>query len=501
LARRRISHNLQGIFNLVRISKIFPISLLSLLFLISSPSSGQVTEDLQLPELGSITSGTISLQKEYELGRAFLKAFRSQVRTISDPLLQDYLEELIYKLASFSTLKDKRLEIAIVDNKTINAFAVPGGVIGIHNGLLLQAGTEAQLSSVLAHELAHLSQRHFARSVEAQKRNTIPNMAGLLAGIIVAATSGGSAGMAALTAIQAATLQSQLRYSRLHEQEADRVGMQTIVRAEMDPGGAADMFEKMQQASRYASNRPPEFLLSHPVTESRISDARNRARKHPKKMYTDSLRFQLMKARVILHFSGNSKETVSRFRAKLSSGSSQPDADQYGLVLALTANGDFAEAEAKLGSLRKASPMEMSYLIAEAELYIASAKNEQAIQLLDNALSINPGNHPLTMTLADALIKSNQPHRAESLLEKHSSRKPNDPYVWYLLAETHGLAGDIVGVHKARAEFFVLNGVLDRAARQLSYALPLVKGNHLSTSKIKERIKQIKQMELAMKQL
>ncbi|MFT7128575.1 MAG: putative Zn-dependent protease [Gammaproteobacteria bacterium] len=486
---------------MVRISRIIRVCLLSVLLLVSRSSFAQISEELQLPELGSTTSGTISLQKEYDLGRAFLKAFRSQVRTISDPLLQDYLEELIYKLASFSTLKDKRLDIVVVDNKTINAFAVPGGVIGIHNGLLLQAGTEAQLSTVLAHELAHLSQRHFARNKEAQKRNTIPNMAGLLAGIIVAATSGGSAGMAALTAVQAATLQSQLRYSRLNEQEADRVGMQTLVRADMDPDAAANMFEKMQQATRYASNRPPEFLLSHPVTESRISDARNRSRKHPKKLYKESLLFHLMQARVALHFSGNSKDTVAQFQAKLNAGRGHSDADQYGLVLALTANGDFEEAQNQLTPLRDASPMEMSYLIAQAELYTASGRNKEAIKLLDKALSINPGNHPLTMTLADALIKSNQAYRAASLLKSHTAKKPNDPSVWYLLAETHGLAGNIVGVHQARAEFFVLNGVLDRAARQLGYALPLVKNNHLSTTKIKERIKQIKQMELAMKEL
>ncbi|MFT5691788.1 MAG: putative Zn-dependent protease, partial [Oceanicoccus sp.] len=267
------------------------------------------------------------------------------------------------------------------------------------------------------------------------------------------------------------------------------------------PDAAANMFEKMQQATRYASNRPPEFLLSHPVTESRISDARNRSRKHPKKLYKESLLFHLMQARVALHFSGASKDTVAQFQAKLNAGRGHSDANQYGLVLALTANGDFEEAQNQLTPLRDASPMEMSYLIAQAELYTASGRNKEAIKLLDKALSINPGNHPLTMTLADALIKSNQAYRAASLLKSHTAKKPNDPSVWYLLAETHGLAGNIVGVHQARAEFFVLNGVLDRAARQLGYALPLVKNNHLSTTKIKERIKQIKQMELAMKEL
>ncbi len=461
----------------------------------------QIQEEIELPQLGDAASGMFSLEKEYQLGRAWLMAFRNQVYTVSDPLLQDYVEELTYRLATHSELKDRRLDIIVVNNRAINAFAVPGGVIGIHNGLLLQAHTEAQLASVLSHELGHLSQRHFARSVEAQKRNAIPNMAGLLAGIILAATAGGDAGIAAITATQAANLQSQLRYSRLHEQEADRVGMQTMLRADMDPAAAAGMFEIMQQASRYAGDRPPEFLLTHPVTESRISDARNRSRQHPRKIYTDNPHFQLMRARVELSFIDNPVDAVKRFRSKLASNSHYPDADQYGLVLALTANSRFDEAQRLLNPLKEATPGELSYIVAQAELDMASGKLVKAINELNKALSLAPGNHPLTMTLANALLKANQPHKAEQLLEEHVTRKPKDPYIWYLLAETHGLAGDIVGVHQARAEYFVLNGILDKAAKQLGYALPLVKSDNVTTVKIKERIAQIKHLEMAVKNL
>ncbi|MEE8058726.1 MAG: M48 family metalloprotease [Pseudomonadales bacterium] len=479
----------------------FSINLLLAACLLTTSSYAQVKKDIQLPELGDTSSGMFSLEKEYQLGRAWLKVFRSRVHVVSDPLLQDYIEDLTYKLATYSELKDRRLDIMMVNNRSINAFAVPGGVIGVHNGLLLQADTEAQLASVLAHELGHLSQRHFARSIEVQKRNTIPNMAGLLAGIILAATAGGDAGMAAIAATQAANLQNQLRYSRLHEQEADRVGMQTMVRADMDPSAAAGMFEIMQRSYRYASNRPPEFLLSHPVTESRISDARNRSRQYPRKMYTDNPHFQLMRTRVELSFIGNNNDAVKRFRSKLSANTRYPDADQYGLVLALTANSEFDEAQMLLNTLRAATPGELSYLIAQVELDIASGKLREAIDLLNKALSLSPNNHPLTMSLANALLKANQPHRAEQVLKEHATRKPNDPSIWYLLAETHGLAGNIVGVHQARAEYFVLNGVLDKAAKQLTYALPLVKQDHLTTVKINERIKQIKQMEVTMKNL
>ena len=458
----------------------------------------QTKEEIQLPELGDTTSGTISLQQEYQLGRGWLMAFRSQVHTVSDPLLQGYIEDISYKLATYSELKDRRLDIIVVHNRTINAFAVPGGVIGVHDGLLLQAETEAQLASVLAHELGHLSQRHFARGVEARQRSRISSMAGLLAGVILAATAGGDAGMAAIAASQAASMQNQLRYSRLHEQEADRVGMQTMLRADMDPGGAAGMFEVMQRSARYAGNRPPEFLLTHPVTESRITDARNRSRQHPRQIYTDNMHFQLMRARVELSFIDNPGDAVKRFRAKKSR---HPSADQYGLVLALTTNGDFEEAQSLLDALKTASPNELSYTIAQAELDIASGKLLEAIELLNKNLSLTPHNHPLTMTLAHALLQANQPHKAEQLLQEHTQQKPHDPSVWYLLAETHGLAGNVIGVHQARAEYFVLNGILDRAIKQLTYALPLVKQDDLTSIKIKERIKQIKHMKAAMANL
>ncbi len=473
--------------------------LLSLSF--SAPSLAQSTEELQLPELGDSTSGLISLQQEYQLGRAWLNAFRSQVRTVNDPLLQEYLEDLIYELATNSQLKDRRLEVIIVGNPTINAFAVPGGVIGVHNGLLLYAETEAQLASVLSHELAHISQRHFARGVEQQRRNAIPNMAGLLAGLVLAATAGGDAGIAAITASQAASLQNQLSYSRQNEQEADRIGMQTMVKADMDPNAASSMFENMLQASRYSGNRPPEFLLTHPVTESRISDTRNRARQHPRQMYTENLTYQLMRTRVELYFIDNSKEAVKRFQSKVNGKGQYPEADVYGLVLALTRNGQYQQASEQLAPLRKASPRQLSYIIAEAEIDIGSGNFQPAIDLLLDELGNTPNNHALTMSLADAYLKSKQAYKAEALLQQHSKLYPKNPDLWYLLAETHGLAGNIVGVHIARAEYFILNGALDQAQKQLGYALPLVKGNQLQTSRIKERIREIEVMKQQLKNM
>ena len=445
-----------------------------------------------LPELGDSTSSTFSSQQEYELGRAWLKMFRSQVKTVSDPLLQDYVEYLVYKLASYSQLKDRRLEVVVIDNPTINAFAVPGGVVGLHNGAFLSADNEAQLASILGHELAHLSQRHFARGVEQQQRSAIPTMAGMLGALVLAATSRGDAGMAAMAATQAAAQQNQLRFSRENEQEADRIGMETLEKADYDPNAFASMFENMLAANRYAGRNPPEFLLTHPLTESRVSDARNRAREYPRKVYVDNLDFQLMRARVEVQLANNNSEALKKFKARLKGQSRNLEADRYGLALAYAQAGQFKEAREQLVPLLQKDSRRMAYVVSDAQFDIAAGESERAIEKLQAQLRVNPGNYPLAMTYADALLKSNQPQLAEAVLQEQVKLRPTDPTVWYELAETHGLAGNILGVHQARAEYFVLNGVLDKAEQQLNYALKLVQNDSITSTKIEERIRQIK---------
>ncbi len=457
-------------------------------------------DGIKLPALGDGASSLFSTQQEYELGRAWLKVFRAQVRTVDDPLLQDYLEDLLYRLAAHSQLSDRRLDLVVVENPTMNAFAVPGGVVGVHTGLFMYADNEAQLASVLAHELAHLSQRHFARSVDQQRRASVPAMAGMLAALVLAATAGGDAGIAAMTATQAASLQSQLRYSRLHEQEADRIGMETLAAAGFDPNAAPAMFENMLQSYRHAS-RPPEFLLTHPLTESRVSDTRARARQHPRQMHVDNIDYQLMRVRAELRIVGGPTEAVRRLRGRLQGQSRHPEADHYGLALAYTDLGQPERAREHLAPLLEKRPGHIAYVVADARIHMSSGEFSQAIAKLERALRLSPDNHPLVMTYAEALLRDNQPHRGEALLQEHIKRHPENPHVWYLLAETHGLAGNIIGVHQARAEYFVLHGALDRARMQLGYALPLIEGDELKTLRIRERMREIEQIKARMERL
>lgn len=475
-----------------------PLLLCSLLV---APAGAQ-TEELKLPNLGESSTSLFSTEFEHQLGRTWLRIFRSQAPTVNDPLLFEYLENLIYSLVTHSKLEDRRIELVVVDNAGINAFAVPGGVIGVHNGLLLYAQTEDELATVLAHEIAHLSQRHFSRGVEFRKNQAPINLAAMLASLVIMATAGGDAGLAALSASRAVAQDSSLRHSRSNEQEADRVGMQTLVDADMDPHAAPAMFERMLQASRYSGgDRIPEFMRTHPLSESRIADTRNRARQYPKTERPVSLEYQLMRTRVVNQLANTPEEAVQRFRGELNGTPRSREAAQYGLVVALTNAGRADEAALELDSIWSGDRDRIEYLIADAEIDMLREQNEKAASKLSKQLDLTPGNHPLTMTYANALMKNQQAHIAEEVLVAQSKRRPNDPGLWYLLAEVQGLSGNIVGLHRSRAEYFILNGILDQAEKQLVYGLKLVKNDYLTSAKINQRLKDIAEMRQQMERM
>ena len=276
---------------------VLALLLSAAVLVVTAPKSG-ANDGLKIPNLGATSSNLFSIASERRLGNLWLKVFRAQAPVLDDPLLYDYIENLIFELVVHSQLQDRSIQLVIVDNPTINAFAVPGGIIGVHNGLLHHAQTEDELASVLTHEIAHISQRHFARRQQ-QARDQAPfSVAGLIAGLVLAATAGSDAGLAAMTATQAAAQDSMLRYSRANEAEADRIGLTTLVASGRDAHAAADMHERMLAAYRlYTVNRLPEFLRTHPISEKRIADMRNRARKSAKVIRPASFDFELMQAR------------------------------------------------------------------------------------------------------------------------------------------------------------------------------------------------------------
>lgn len=451
--------------------------------------------DVKLPSLGDSASGVVSSRQERELGRTWLQMFRSRVPDFSDPQLQYYLEQLLADVASYSELEDQRLELITVNNPTMNAFAVPGGIVGVHTGLFRYAENEHQLASVLSHELAHLSQRHFARNLERQRANAIPTYAGLLAGLILAATVSGEAGMAAMSATQAASIQSSLRYSRENEQEADRQGMETMVRAGRDPSAVASMFERMLAATRYTGQRPPEYLLTHPLSEQRVADARNRLHKYPQRQYPDNIEYHLMRARALIAMDKNPQNSVKRFQSELKGHSQSPQASRYGLALAHSAASESAQASATLESLLLEEPERLTYQLAAVTIDREAGRYQQALDRLHALAPAYPGSYPVQMELAETLLKADRYGDSEQVLENLARQRPGDPIVWYELAETSGLAGNIPMVHKARAEYFILMGVFDKAREHLGYAQKLVRQDFKQSAIITQRLRDIAAME------
>jgi beta-barrel assembly-enhancing protease len=460
-----------------------------LVFIALSFSALPALAEIELPLLGDTSSAMVSPQQEKILGQRYLKMYRSQVPTSSDPLVINYVEQLIKQLLPFSQMEDKHIDLVVVQNDTLNAFAIPGGVMGLHTGVFNYAKSENQLAAILSHEMGHLSQRHYARMLEQRKNSMMPMLAGMVAGLALLANNHNDSGMAVMMGTQAVAQDAALRFSRENEQEADRIGMQTMLDANLDPYAAPNMFEEMLHASN--SRRPPEYLLTHPVTERRVADALNRARQYPKKPFPDNIEYQLMRSRIRVALEQTPQLAVKRFKSEVEGESLSPDASRYGLALAYSQTGQYDAARAALQPLLAKEPKRITYLIMNADIDIAAERYKPALELLETQYTLNPENYPLTIRYAEALMKSGLYAQSADLLEHYSRKRKNDDYVWYLLAEVNGLNGNILGVHEARAEYFIANGIYDKAQIQIRNALKLAKGNFQRTSILEERLKYV----------
>jgi predicted Zn-dependent protease len=464
--------------------------LVMLPLLSANPAAAQVN----LPVLGDSVSGTISTQQEYEFGRELLRQIRRETPMLNDPLIMEYIVSLTFKLAVNSELKDNRLEFVLIDSEILNAFAAPGGIVGVNAGLFLHADNEGQFASVLSHELAHISQRHYARSVQQAQRSALPSVAGLLASLIIASTVGGDAGQAALMTTQAVGQENQLRYSRSNEQEADRIGIRTLYNAGFDPYDMAGMFEQMMRMKSF-SRRLPEFLSTHPLDENRIADSKNRANTLPEVSYIQNIEFLLMKQRVTMHYANDRDAEIQSLRRGLPQlNGIEADAVTYGIALGQMENGQFAEATQTLEPLLQKDPTRITYVMLQADIARKASQLDRALSILTDNLSINPNNHPLTMAYALTLEESGRHTEAAEVLERQSLNRENDPELWFQLAEIQGQAGNISKVHQARGEYFITVGDFTRARNQFSLALDLER-DRLIRAKIQQRLDYIRDLQ------
>lgn len=441
-----------------------------------------------LPNLPGPADALLSAQQEHDMGRAWLRSLRSQVPILADPLVQSYCEHLAWRLLAHSNLGDTRLDLVVVDTSDINAFAVPGGVIGINAGTLLNADSEDEVAAVLAHELAHVSQRHFARRYTDNRNLSRSFLLAMLASLALAATGHADAGFAGLATTQAAAIQSQLAYTRQQEAEADRIGMQILVKSGFNPHAMPRFFEQLLRTQQFSGD-PPQFLIDHPVTESRIADTRARADNLPSPPYQSSLDFLLVRARLKALYIHDPAQAEQYFDQLYQSGRNQQQlAVGYGLAIAAMRNHDFDRARSLLQQLMKQQPNVWWFAAALAENDMAAGNYTRANQQLQQLLRLIPDNYALSLLYAQSLLHSDQPAAAQQLLQPQLLARPEDPRVWQLSAQAFGAQKETTRAHLARGEYLFLNGQGKQGLAQLDYALKGSKDNFSLHSLVQARI-------------
>lgn len=471
-------------------------SLLAISALVLTLHTGTATASNDLPVLGDATSSVITPQQEHQLGRNWARSLRREAPLLQDPILKQYLNDLLWQLVSNSQLTDRRIEVIPINNKAVNAFAAPGGIIGVNGGLFLATQSEAELASVLAHEIAHLSQRHYAQQLEEERRNKPLMLAGLLASILVAAADP-QAGTAAITSTLGASAQNQLAFSRRNEREADRIGMQTLVASGFDPYAMPKMFEELQRSSRF-SQKPPEFLLTHPVTESRIADALNRASELPRvPQHARDIEFDMVRARMQVHYADDPERIFDNFRQNAKNTGNPRD--YYGMLVAALSLNRFDEARTALEKLPPKWRQHPYVRVTEDELLIAEQHPQKAYSSAQALLKLYPDSMPVQYQYVQAARLVGQYQDAASTLRQLTSEYPDDTDFWSQRAETEGQAGNIAALHLARIQYYLLTGQMDLAKRQLEFARREKNLSSIDRARLDQKEQEIKTLQQQMK--
>jgi predicted Zn-dependent protease len=425
---------------------------------------------IELPDLGDSSGSLITAAEEKELGEAFFRSLHSQITINSDAQIQQYIQTLGQKLVEHSDAPGQPFYFFVVMENDINAFAGPGGYIGVNAGLILMTEAESELASVLAHEIGHVTQRHLYRGAEAAQRMSIPSMAAMLAAILLG-TQSAAAGQAAIVAIQAGSVQFQIDFTREHEAEADRVGMQTLAGADFDPRSMPAFFEQLQQSTRFYGQNVPEFLRTHPVTASRISDTRGRAETYPYKQYPDSMGYQLTKAKIRVLTATDDGEALKYFQSRLNQGTEdQRLVAHYGLGMMWLKMLKFKEAEAIFQTLNKTYPNQQQFAAALARVALEARDFGTAAARYNKLSAQYPENQAVKLDYINALLKIGKPQPAREELAALNTQTQQLPIYWELLAQAYSQLNQPAESHRYLAEYYYATGQTQDAILQVKLA-------------------------------
>jgi predicted Zn-dependent protease len=444
-----------------------------------------------LPDLGDVSATVLSPLQEKKIADQIMRSVMSSDEVISDPEITDYIQSLGMRLATNGPDKTQWFNFFVVKDKSINAFAMPGGVIGVHTGLIVAATNESELAGVMGHEIGHVVQHHMARMMAQQKNDSLISLAGMALAILSARANPQLASAAMMTS-SASTVQKQLDYTRDHEREADRVGISILESAGYDTHGMASFFQVMQKGTRYVEGSAPTFLRTHPITSERIADVTARISNSRYRMAPYSPDFDLVRAKV-LATSGVANQSVSLFQSNLQDRRyTSESAQHYGLAVAMLRLGNVDGASKELSWLRSNAPSHPFFASLAANIEVARDNPKQAAKSYQTGLVIYPGSRALIYGYVEHFLRIREPQQALQFINEKQSLYPDDAYLYELKSKAYaGLSKSLLS-HQAQGEAYFRRYNVPKALEQMDLAVKSGDGDFYQQSIVEARLKELR---------
>ena len=450
--------------------------------------SGAGADDINLPDMGSPADAILNSSEEAQIGRMIMRDIRMSGRVVEDPLITEYLNDVGSRIAAQTNDGEHRFTFFAVEDPRINAFALPGGYIGIHTGLLEATRNEDELAGVLAHEIAHVTQRHIARAIHANSRQSLLTTAIMLGAIIVAAAGGGGdAVQGAVAVAQGTAVQQRINFTRSNEYEADRIGIAALAEAGFDPYGMASFFEVLSRMQTTSPEmRAPEFLRTHPVTTARIAEARSRARAYPAVHSEDSKSYGIARMRTIVSRFDTPEEAVAHFEVR--DYDNESEIERYGRAVAYQRAQNHFEALKILEDLLEDDQSVIAYHIGLGQTLVALDQYSDALRVFERAVELFPRNVPLVIEYGDRLLELGQPEKAHAMLLDLLNNVPPTPDQVRLIARAANQAGEDAEAYYYLAEYRLMIGDLAGGISYLQQALRLPELQEIQRARFEARI-------------
>jgi len=449
-----------------------------------------------LPDLGDASAAALSETQERTIGNRIMREVRTDPSVVDDPDVVDYVSALGARLLAVADGPRRDLTFFVVKDDSVNAFAMVGGHIGVHTGLILLSQNESELAGVMAHEIAHVLQRHQARMAHGQSRSQWTSLAALALALLASRGSSSQSGQvteAAVASAGALSMQSQIDYTREHEREADRVGFTMLERAGYDPRGMASFFERLLRSNRLNEFKgAPSYLRTHPLTTERIAEIQDRLQHSSGKLVADSLEYRLTRAK-LRAAAGSPSEAVRHFRIALEDKTVvRPRDDVYGLALALRRARDFEGAWKTLEPLRASGPRHPAFEVLAAQLLADRGRVDESLAVYRAALRSSPSNRALTYAYLEQLLQSGRPREVLADLDDRLRTVQDDAMLYEMQARAFEASGRRIAQHRAQAEAYYRRGNLAGAVDQLEIAVKVKGSDFYEVSSAESRLRELR---------